>query len=337
MTRIIVFSCITAGLVLGILQTAGASGPACFNYGKTKDYDRLCIVTKIEGNRMCMVDYYAPSKTRGAHEVCEYIRNHGNAKTGDQILVDATEWKGYPDKCYKSPGCGKAIVVSSTTASAQSGATRTTSTAAVQQRTPSTVSTKKGASQVTYTSVDAICTDGKRAAGKIAEISGLSVHDAFPDDINLNFRDGSKICGRLLYVSLKPSKALADKFEPYGPGKNRHNLPKLTVTFKVVNIGADRINGEYVDLNAQPAQPEASSLPPPPQAPVQGSTSLPPPPLPEGVQGQQQGVPTASLPAPPQQPQPQAQPPAQQEPQQPVTQTIDSTLNIFKKARDLFK
>ncbi len=65
------------------------------------------------------------------------------------------------------------------------------------------------------------------------------------------------------------------------------------------------------------------------------SASLPPPPLPEGEQGQQQGVPTASLPAPPQQPQ--AQPPAQQEPQQPVTQTIDNTLDIFRKVKDLFR
>ncbi len=324
-------------LVLGILQTAGATGPVCFNYGTTKNYDKLCIVTKIEGNRMCVVDYHAPSKKRGTYEDCENIRDHGGARVGDQIIIDAVEWKGPGDKCHKPPWCGKAIVVSSTTASAPSGATGTTSTATAQQRTASTASAKKGASQVTYTSVNAICADGKRAAGRIAEISGLSVHDAFPDDINLNFRDGSKICGRLLYISLKPSKKLADKFEPYGPGKNRHSLPKLTVTFKVVNIGSDRINGEFIDFKTQQDQPVAPSLPPPPSAQqtIQGGESLPPPPLPEGEQGQQQGVPTASLPAPPQQPQ--AQSPAQQEPQQPVTQTIDKTLDIFKKAIDLFK
>jgi len=85
----------------------------------------------------------------------------------------------------------------------------------------------------------------------------------------------------------------------------------------------------------------ASPLPPPPPLsgqPSKDSSSLPPPPLPEGAEGQQQGAPTASLPPPPQQPQPQAQPaPQQQEPQQPVTQTIDSTLDIFKKVKDLFK
>ncbi len=70
--------------------------------------------------------------------------------------------------------------------------------------------------------------------------------------------------------------------------------------------------------------------------PVQDTVSLPPPPLPEGGQAQQQPS-TASLPPPTQQPQPQTQPPAQQEPQQPVTQTIDSTLDIFKKVKDLFK
>ncbi|HOP86964.1 MAG TPA: hypothetical protein PKZ54_10930 [Syntrophorhabdaceae bacterium] len=72
--------------------------------------------------------------------------------------------------------------------------------------------------------------------------------------------------------------------------------------------------------------------------PVKSNVSLPPPPLPEGVEGQQQGAPTASLPPPPQQPQPQAQPaPQQQESRQPVTQTIDSTLDTFKKVKDLFK
>jgi len=202
MLRIVVALYIAASIVFGLLQTAGASGPACFNYGKTKDYDRLCIVTKIDGNRMCMVDYHVPSKTRGQYEVCEFIRDRGDAGVGDQIIVDAQEFKNdSTGKCYKAPGCGKAIVVSS------------------------------GSSKQT------------------------------------------------------------------GP----------------------------------------ASLPPPsPQPPVQGSTSLPPPPLPEGEQAQQQPS-AASLPPPPQQPQPQAQPPAQQESQQPVTQTIDNTLNIFKKARDLFR
>lgn len=202
MMRFLILSALFASIVFGLLQTAGATGPVCFNYGKTKDYDRLCIVTKIEGNRMCMVDYHVPSKTRGQYEVCEFIRDRGNASVGDQIIVDAQEFKNdSTGKCYKSPGCGKAIVVSS---------------------------------------------------------------------------------------------------------------------------GSSKQTG-------------SASLPPPsPQPPVKGGASLPPPPLPEGEQAQQQPS-AASLPPPPQQPQPQTQTSAQQEPQQPVTQTIDNTLNIFKKARDLFK
>lgn len=113
----------------------------------------------------------------------------------------------------------------------------------------------------------------------------------------------------------------------------------------VVGGGASRQSG-VVSSAPVPAAPqrtsqESAALPPPPGAnqQQQDTASLPPPPLPEDVQGQQQGAPTASLPPPPQQPhQPQAQPaPQQQESQQPVTQTIDSTLDIFKKVKDLFK
>jgi hypothetical protein len=221
MIRFVVLMFLSINLVAGVFQPSGATGPACFNYGKTKDYDRLCIVTKTEGNRMCMVEYFVPNKKRLENEVCEFIRDHGNAGVGDQIIVDAQEFKNDgTGKCYKAPGCGKAIVVGGG-ASRQSGAASSAPVSATPQRTSR----------------------------------------------------------------------------------------------------------------------ESAALPPPPgsQPPVKDSDFLPPPPLPEGVQGQQQGATTASLPPPPQQPQPQAQPPSQQEPQQPVTQTIDSTLNIFKKARDLLK
>jgi hypothetical protein len=111
----------------------------------------------------------------------------------------------------------------------------------------------------------------------------------------------------------------------------------------VVGGGASKQSGAAssapVPAAPQRTSQESAALPPPPgsQPPVKDSDSLPPPPLPEGVQGQQQGATTASPPPPPQQPQPQAQPPAQQEPQQPATQTIDNTLDIFKKVKDLFK
>jgi len=111
MFRVVIVSCIAISIVLAIFQVAAASGPVCFSYGMTKDFDRVCIVTKIEGNRMCMVDFHVPTKTRGSHEICEFIRDHGKAKVGDQIIVEAAEWKGYPAKCYKSPGCGKVIVI----------------------------------------------------------------------------------------------------------------------------------------------------------------------------------------------------------------------------------
>ena len=111
MFRIVIVSCTVVSLVFGIFQSATASGPVCFSYGKTKDFDRVCIVTKIEGNRRCMVDFHVPTKTRGSYEACEFIRDHGKAKVGDQIIVEATEWKGYPAKCYKASGCGKVIVI----------------------------------------------------------------------------------------------------------------------------------------------------------------------------------------------------------------------------------
>jgi hypothetical protein len=111
MFRIVIVSSLALSLVFSIFQAANASDPICFNYGNTKDFDRACIVTKIDGNRMCMIDFHVPTKTRGAHEICEFIRDHSKAKVGDQIIVEAVEWKGYPDKCYKSPGCGKVIII----------------------------------------------------------------------------------------------------------------------------------------------------------------------------------------------------------------------------------
>jgi hypothetical protein len=77
-------------------------------------------------------------------------------------------------------------------------------------------------------------------------------------------------------------------------------------------------------------QQEVVSLPPPPgsQQPSQDTASLPPPP---GSQQPQQATQPAA-----QQQQSSQQPQAQQ-PQEAPTQTIDGALNLFKKAKDLFR
>jgi len=228
-----------------------------------------------------------------------------------------------------------------------------------QQGATSTASPRKATLQAAHTSIEAICADGKRAIGKVADISDVVVHDCFTDEITF---DTNKYCNGLsTNIIIKSSKALADKLEPYGPGKDRPGRPKIRLQFKITSLITGAIKGELINYEVQQAtstskmpkqaQPAASSLPPPAgsvspgrsdvalppppssQPPERESSSLPPPPLPEGAEGQQ-AAPTASLPAPQQ---PQAQPAPAQEPQGPATDAIEKTLNIFQKARGLFK
>ncbi len=316
MRRIITCCSLLAAVVIfGAFQLADASGPICFNYGKTRDLNRLCIVTKIDGHRMCLVDFDVPSHTRGQHEICEFIRDHGNAKVGDRIIVDAAEWKGYPDKCYKSPGCGKAVVVGGGPSKQVDGGSSLSKTGG-SQVTAATSGMRQGTARITYTTVEDICADGKRAIGKVAEISDLFLKDCFPEAINFN-RSKNWCNNRISLIILKPSQALADRLKPF---EFQHDL---TVRFKVTKIQESNmfIEGEYIGIEKRGASVPSST-------PAEVTAGQP---------ETQREAAAAPLPASP--PQSSVFSGMSEQTHQPSVSvpTIEDTLNILKKTRDLFR
>ncbi|MBP8980229.1 MAG: hypothetical protein KBG09_03185 [Syntrophobacterales bacterium] len=183
-----------------------------------------CIVTKIDGHRLCMVEHHVPSNTRYTTETCEFIRVLGNVKIGDQIIIDADEWKGYPAKCYKSPGCGKVIVKKQ--------------------------GSNAGGNAASYTKLEDICRDGKKSIGKVAEIGGLFLVDCFPEAIQ--FHTNQKCVTTL---ELKHSPAVYEKLKPYEFKRN------LKVRFRIAQtyIENNHIKGEFIAIASEDGQPAAGA------------------------------------------------------------------------------
>ena len=96
MRKSIIVFLTAAWFIIGLSDVATANGfPACFFYGGKSNPDMVCIVTKIDGHRLCMVEYHVPSNTRYNTEMCEFIRDIGNVKIGDHIIINADEWELY--------------------------------------------------------------------------------------------------------------------------------------------------------------------------------------------------------------------------------------------------
>jgi len=201
---------------------SGASSIACFSYGGKVHPEVNCIVTKIDGHRLCMVEHHVPSNTRYTTETCEFIRVLGNVKIGDQIIIDADEWKGYPAKCYKSPGCGKVIVKKK--------------------------GSNAGANAAIYTKLEDICRDGKRSVGKVAEIGGLFLVDCFPETIQFHT---NQQC--VTTLELMHSPGVYERLKPYEFKRN------LKVRFRIAQtyIENNHIRGEFIAIASEDGQPAA--------------------------------------------------------------------------------
>jgi len=213
----------SAWTFIGSSDVAIANGlPACFFYDGKPDPNMVCIVTKIDGHRLCMVAYDVRSNYRYQTEECEFIRDIGNVKTGDHIIINADEWKWNPHKCNKSPGCGKVIV--------KKHAGETRGNAAV------------------YTNLEDICRDGKKSIGKDAEIGGLFLADCFPETINFHT---NQRC--VTTVELKPSPAVYAKLKPYEFKNNLRVRFRITQTY----IENNHIKGEFIAMASGDAQPAA--------------------------------------------------------------------------------
>jgi len=310
MVKTIIFLFIAAGLVLGVLPFAGASDLCCV--GKTeRDTKGTCVVKGFQDGRICLEETHKECWGRSG---CYQLKDLGSAAVGSHVVVIG--WRAGDQMCYTGPNCGKVIVAGGSKLSQNDEASSAPAKTA-QQGTASS-----GSKPVPKKS-GSICVIGNVGSGPEGARSepGRFTIPAGNTATNLSYRNDDP-------GGTYTKSTIGSAVYSYAQ-KNYLNNPATLAPGNYLVYASGR-PGARAELCYKLVAPGA-------QQSDQDSSSLPPPPLPEGAEGQQQAAPTASLPAPQQQPHPQSQPAPAQEPQGPATDTIEKTLDIFQKAKGLFK
>ncbi|HPA16073.1 MAG TPA: hypothetical protein PKV75_12500 [Desulfobacterales bacterium] len=105
-----------------------------------------------------------------------------------------------------------------------------------------------GPANIHYTTTDAICRDGNKSVGRVAELGGLFLVDCFPETINFHT---NQRC--VTTLELRPSPALYEKLKPYTFKENLMVRFRITQTY----IENHHLKGEFIAIASGDGQPAA--------------------------------------------------------------------------------